>query len=271
MSADASWTLEPGAVALLCVATGAYVVRWRHARSSAGPAAASGARLASFLGGILLIAAALISPIDRLAEQLFVMHMVQHVLLLDFASILLLLGLTKVILRPVTRRMQPIEKAAGPLASPWFAVAFYVVVMWVWHLPALYDAALEHPAIHVLEHTFFASAGLLYWWHLLSPTRSRLRLGGMQPVVYMVSTKLFVGLLGIALTFAPHALYDFYKTQPRVWGLSPTEDQSLAGAVMAIEQSIVMGIALTFLFVRALQESDREDERAERYEAEATS
>jgi cytochrome c oxidase assembly factor CtaG len=267
MAADTSWTFEPGAIALLAVATGVYVRRWRQARAIGGPAAAPGIRLASFLSGIAVMAIALLSPVDRLGEQLFVMHMVQHVLLLDIAAILLLLGLTKVILRPVTRAMQPVERAAGPLASPWFAVVLYVVVMWVWHIPALYDAALEHPVLHILEHMLFAGAGLLYWWHLLSPVRSRLRLGGMQPVVYMLATKLLVGLLGIGLTFAPDSIYAFYEHQPRVWGLSAGDDQQLAGAVMAIEQSIVMGIALTFLFVRALQESEREEERAERYEA----
>jgi cytochrome c oxidase assembly factor CtaG len=266
MPADTSWTLEPGAVLLLTLATGVYVRRWRHARAQAGPAAADGWRLASFLGGIAVTGAALMSPIDRLAEQAFVMHMVQHVLLLDIASILLLLGLTKVILRPATRRLRRLEESAGPFARPAFAVVLYVVVMWVWHVPALYDAALEHPAIHVLEHLAFASAGLLYWWHLLSPLRTRLRFGGMGPVVYMASTKLLVGLLGIGLTFAPHALYAFYEQQS-IWGLSPDEDQALAGAVMAIEQSIVMGIALAWLFVRALAESERDEERAERYGA----
>jgi cytochrome c oxidase assembly factor CtaG len=119
----------------------------------------------------------------------------------------------------------------------------------------------------VLEHLAFSSAGLLYWWHLLSPLRTRLRFGGMGPVVYMASTKLLVGLLGIALTFAPDALYSFYEHRPQIWGLKPSTDQGLAGAVMATEQSIVMGIALAWLFVRALGESEREEEQAERYEA----
>jgi cytochrome c oxidase assembly factor CtaG len=108
-------------------------------------------------------------------------------------------------------------------------------------------------------------AGALYWWHLLSPIRSRHRLGGMGPVVYMLSTKLLVGLLGIGLTFAPNALYDHYSQGPRYWGLSADEDEQLAGAVMAIEQSVVMGIALAWLFVRMLDESQRNDERDERY------
>jgi putative membrane protein len=267
MPADTSWTFEPGAIALLALATGVYVARWRRARAQAGPAAADGWRLTAFLSGIGVTAAALLSPLDRLGEQAFVMHMVQHVLLLDVASILLILGLTKVILRPATRRLRRLEEAAGPLGTPVFAVIFYVSVMWVWHVPALYDAALEHAPVHVLEHLVFSGAGLLYWWHLLSPLRTRLRFGGMGPVVYMASTKLLVGLLGIVLTFAPDALYSFYEHHPQIWGLKPSTDQGLAGAVMATEQSIVMGIALAWLFVRALGESEREEEQAERYEA----
>jgi cytochrome c oxidase assembly factor CtaG len=129
----------------------------------------------------------------------------------------------------------------------------------------MYDAALSHSAVHVLEHTCFLTAGTLYWWHLLSPVRSR-NMTGLTPVAYMASTKVLVGLLGIFLTFAPDAIYSFYEHAPRVWGLNPGDDQALAGAIMAIEQSVVMGIALAYLFVRALDESERAEQRAERLE-----
>ena len=145
------------------------------------------------------------------------------------------------------------------------AVFLYVAVMWGWHVPAMYDAALQHSTIHAIEHTCFMTAGLLYWWHVLSPIRTRTHMRGLAPVGYMLSTKLLVGILGIAITFAPDALYDFYKHQAPVWGLDPTEDQALAGGLMALEQSIVMGIALVWLFVRALAESEAEEQRAERY------
>jgi cytochrome c oxidase assembly factor CtaG len=95
----------------------------------------------------------------------------------------------------------------------------------------------------------------------------RHRLGGLGPVAYMLSTKLAVGLLGIVLTFSPEALYDFYVDQPRHWGLSPLTDQSLGGALMALEQSLVMGTALVVLFIRQLGEAEREQQRAERYGA----
>ena len=136
--------------------------------------------------------------------------------------------------------------------------------------PGLYDAALRHPGVHVLEHLSFAAAGLLYWWHLLSPIRTRMRLGGMGPVLYMGSTKLLVGLLGILLAFAPELIYDGYGTTGERWGLTPLDDLHVAGLLMALEQSIVMGVALVFLFVRMLAEADREDERAERYEEAAS-
>ncbi len=243
---------------LVALLTFLYLRRWRETDGSAP-------RLTSFLAGMTLLLIALCSPVDRLGEQLFLMHMVQHLLLLDLAPILVLLGLTKVLLRPLTRRLVRVEAAAGPLAHPIFAIVLYVATMALWHVPAMYDAALELPVVHVLEHLTFGLAGGLYWWHLLSPIRARRRLGGMGPVVYMLATKVLVGLLGILLAFAPEAIYDFYERQPRYWSLSPETDQAVGGLIMALEQSIVMGVALVFLFVRALGESDRDDERAERY------
>jgi cytochrome c oxidase assembly factor CtaG len=246
----------PGAILVVALLTVVYVRRWHEVDGSIG-------RLASFLGGMALVLIALVSPVDRLAEQLFFMHMTQHLLLVDLAPILVLLGLTKVILRPATRRLMRLERAVGPLAHPVFAIALYVAVMWIWHIPAMYDAALEHSLVHVFEHVTFAIAGGLYWWHLLSPIRARKRLGGMGPVMYMVSTKVLVGLLGVGLAFAPDAIYDFYERQPGYWGMSPGTDQAIGGLIMATEQSIVMGIALAYLFVRALEESNRRNEREE--------
>jgi cytochrome c oxidase assembly factor CtaG len=265
VAADTSFSLAPGPIAIVLVLSALYVVRWRRVRAGGSTRGAGWGRLAAWLGGVLCIAIALISPIDTLADQVFAMHMIQHVLLLDFAPILLILGLTKVLLRPIARTVLDAERALGPIAHPVFAVVFYVGAMWLWHIPFMYDAALNHSAVHVVEHTFFLSAGLLYWWHLLSPVRGR-HLAGLAPVGYMASTKVLVGLLGIFLTFAPSSIYSFYEHRPQVWGLHPSDDQALAGAIMAIEQSIVMGVALAYLFVRALAESERQQEREDRYE-----
>jgi len=269
MRPDLSWSPEPSVLVVSAALLALYVRRWLAVRRSGSPRALHDAptwRLCCFVGGVLVIALALVSPVDSLANQLFAAHMVQHMLLLDIAPILAILGFTKVILRPVTRSIHTLERRAGPLAHPAFAVFLYVGVIWAWHIPAAYDLAVRHQGIHLLEHLSFLIVGSLYWWHLLSPIRARMRLGGMGPVVYMASTKLFVGALGMGLAFAPSALYPYYEQLPRVWGLSAHDDQAIAGLIMALEQSIVMGIAIVVLFVQALTESEREQQRRERYE-----
>jgi putative membrane protein len=266
VSPDASWSFDPLAIVFVIVLAVVYWEGWRRARAPDEPHKPGIGRLMLFAGGLVAMLVALVSPVDRLGEQLMMMHMVQHILLLDIVPILLILGLTKVLLRPATRRLTIVEQRAGYLAHPAFAVFAYVAFMWVWHIPAMYDLALRHSGVHVVEHVCFMVAGTLYWWHLLSPIRSRMRLGGMGPVMYMTSTKLLVGLLGLTLAFAPTALYPFYAHQPHYWGLTAGEDQNLAGLIMALEQSIVMGIALVYLFVQMLAESEREAQRAERFE-----
>jgi cytochrome c oxidase assembly factor CtaG len=269
MSPNLSWSFSPGVLIGGGIVAGAYVRRWCTVRTSASPRAAHDApiwRLCCFMASVLLALMALVSPIDALADQLFFAHMIQHMLLLDVVPVLAILGLTKVILRPVTRAVHDLERRAGPIAHPAFAVFLYVAVIWAWHVPAAYDEAVRHPLVHVGEHITFMLAGSLYWWHLLSPIRARLRLDGIGPVIYMGATKLCVGALGMGLAFAPSALYPYYVHHVRVWGISAIDDQSIAGLIMAVEQSMVMGAALVTLFVRALAESERAQQRRERYE-----
>lgn len=266
MSPHVSWSFEPGVLLAIFALGLLYGRAWKRARATGEPHAPGYGRATLFALGLIAILAALVSPIDGLSDQLMVMHMLQHILLLDIAPILLILGLNKVLLRPATRRLNIVERRAGYLAHPAFAVIAYAGLMWLWHIPAMYDAALGNTGLHAFEHICFAVAGGLYWWHLISPIRGRMRLGGMGPVLYMTSTKLLVGVLGIVLAFAPTALYAFYEHQPHYWGLTAGEDMNMAGLLMALEQSIVMGIALVWLFVRMLSESDREADRIERYE-----
>jgi cytochrome c oxidase assembly factor CtaG len=261
-----SWSFDPPVLVGVLVLVLLYVAGWRRARRRGERHPPSPWRALLFAGGILTILVALVSPLDSLGDQLMVMHMVQHMLLLDLAPILLILGLTKTLLRPVTRRVQTVERRAGFIAHPVFAVILYAGVLWLWHVPALYDQAQGNSVLHVFEHLCFFAAGSLYWWHVLSPIRSRARLTGLGQIGYMAGAKLLVGLLGIALAFAPSVIYPFYAHQPHYWGLSPLEDQMMAGLVMALEQSLVMGIALVWLFVQMLNESERAAQRAERFE-----
>jgi cytochrome c oxidase assembly factor CtaG len=263
---DTSWTIAPAVLLTVAVYGWVYVARWRKVRRTHGARGAGSGRLVLWFSGLALILVALISPLDRISEQLASGHMIQHLLLADLAPILLILATTKVLLRPVTRQINALERRAGWLASPVVGVVAYVGAMWLWHIPALYDAALENPFVHVLEHLSFAASGFLYWWHLISPIRSRLRLGGMAPVAYMASTKLLVGALGIFLAFYPKLLYSPYAVNGDRWGLSPTDDQHVAGLIMGLEQSLVMGVGLAYLFARMLTESEAADRREEMLE-----
>jgi putative membrane protein len=266
VSVDTSWTFAPIVLIALIGYAVVYAMRWRTARREGGARAAGVGRAVLWGCGVLCLFVALISPVDVLGEQFAAAHMIQHLLIADLAPICFTLGLTKWILRPVTRRIHRIERAAGPLGHPGFGVVAYVGAMWLWHIPGMYDAALANQYVHTLEHLSFGAAGLLYWWHLLSPIRTRMRLGGMGPIMYMASTKVLVGFLGVLLAFAPNLLFTYEWTGSR-WGLDAIDDQHVAGLLMALEQSIVMGIALAYLFFRMLSEADAEDQRAERYGA----
>src|SRR3954453_8741858 len=187
VAADYSWTLDPGPILLVVVLVALYVPRWRRVRAGDGARAAGSWPLVSWLSGCAVILVALVSPVDRLGEQAFVMPMAQHVLLLDVAPILLLLGLTKVLRRPVPRHRQPLERGAGLLAHPACAVLPYVAVMYAWHVPAMYDAALAHSLVHVAEHLCFLMAGFFYWYFLLSPVPTRLAQEGVFPPAALLS------------------------------------------------------------------------------------
>jgi len=265
-AADSSWTIDPGPILMILIIGGLYLPRWWRVRRADGAAAAPVWRLLSLLIGLAALALALVSPIDALAEQSFSFHMAQHMLLLDLVPIFCILGLNKILLRPATRRLQALERALGPLMHPWVAVVLYIVAMWAWHVPAAYDSALENVTVHILEHVVFLSVGFLYWWQLLSPIRSRFRGGAMGPLLYMMSTKIGVGLLGIALTFAPNPLYSYYELREGIFGLSAGVDQQIGGELMALEQTIVMGVALAYLLFRAIDQSEREQERREALE-----
>jgi len=261
------WTFEPSVIVGVAAATVAYLWAWRRARRPGMPHPPGWGRLALFTGSMGCVLIALISPIDTLATDMLSVHMVQHLLLIDAFPVLFILSLTKGLLRPATRRLTRIEERAGFIAHPAFAVLLYITMMGLWHLPKMYDLALAHGNIHVIEHVCFITAGMLYWWHLLSPIRARMALKGMGPIVYMTVTKLFVGMLGIILAFSTHSIYPWYQDHPHYWGMSARVDQNLAGVIMALEQSVIMGTVLVYIIFRMLSDSERESQRQERYDS----
>jgi putative membrane protein len=261
------WLSDPAVLAPLALMAGIYVWRFRQARHEAGGRGAGPLQAAAFAGAMVALLAALVSPIDGLGEHyLFSAHMVQHVLLGDIAPLLLLLALSRVIMRPATRRLTGVERALGPFASPAAAIALWLGLMYLWHVPALYDAAVEHAPVHLLEHVSFFAAGIALWWPLIQPVPMRRRLTGLQPLAYIGAAKAGLAALGLYLAWSTNVLYPYYEQTPRIWGLSPIEDQNIGGVIMMVEQSLTLVIVMVVLFVGMLARSEEEQRRKERLE-----
>jgi cytochrome c oxidase assembly factor CtaG len=258
------WLGDPLVLVPLTLFAGIYVWRFAQARKQVGASASARGvgplQALAFGGGMLALLVALVSPLDGLGDEyLFSAHMVQHVLIGDVAP-------SRVIMRPATRRLTSLERRLGPLASPATGIALWLVFMYLWHIPALYDAAAEHPLLHLLEHVSFFAAGVALWWPLIQPVPMRRRLTGLQPIAYIGTAKAGLAALGIFLTWSTTAIYPYYEHTPRIWGLSPIEDQNVAGVIMMVEQSMTLALVLVALFIRMLAQSETEQLRRERLE-----
>ncbi len=264
------WLPDPLVLAPILVLAIVYVRRFRAVRRQAGAGKVRGAgalQATAFAGAVLALLLALASPLDRLGEDyLFSAHMLQHVLIGDIAPVLLLLSLSRILLRPVTRRLMSLERALGPFASPLTGIVLWLFLMYLWHMPTLYEAAVRNPFVHLLEHACFFTAGLMVWWPLIQPVPMRRRLTGLWTVAYIGAAKFGLAALGLYLTWSGSVLYDYYEHLPRIWGLDAIEDQNAGGAIMMVEQSLTFVIALVVLFAGILKQSEAEELRRERLE-----
>ena len=261
------WLPDPAVLAPITLLVFVYVRRFRAARREEGGRGAGPLQAFAFAGAIVALLGAMASPIDGLgADYLFSAHMTQHVLLGDIAPLLLLLSLSRVIMRPVTRRLMNVERRLGRFASPWTGLVLWLSLMYLWHVPALYDAALTNPFVHLLEHISFFTAGICVWWPLVQPVPMRHRLEGFQTVAYIGAAKFGLAALGLYLTWSSSVFYPYYEDVPRIWGLSAINDQNAGGAIMMVEQSLTFVIALAYLFSRMLTQSEIDEQRRERRE-----
>jgi cytochrome c oxidase assembly factor CtaG len=238
---------------------------FRGAREVAGTprATARHRRAAAFGAGVLALLVALVSPLDAVSAALFSAHMVQHLLLILVAAPLLVLGAPAAPLLLALpagwrrglvrwRRLGPVRSSWSVTAHPLSVWGLHAGTLWVWHLPLLYEAALRHPLIHALEHAAFLATAALFWWLLLGAGR-RPRLDGGAAVLYLFVTAMQGGLLGVLMTFSPEPWYPSYTTTTGAWGLTPLQDQHLAGLIMWVPAGAVYGLVAAAIFVAWLQ------------------
>lgn len=249
-----AWNADPLVGALLLLAGWAYL----RGRSPRGRRAGT-RRDRMFVGALLTLGVALLSPLDALSTALASAHMAQHVLLVLVAAPLLASSApSRAILRGAPlrlrrallgaqRRLRLRGRAAAVLRQPVTVWLLHVAALWCWHAAALYDAALDHPPLHALEHASFLLTGVLFW-HLVIGARSPARVSpglGIMLVFGMALQGVFLSLL---LTFAEAPWYGQYAATTTAWHLDPLADQQLAGVIMWVPGGFIyLTAALTLL------------------------
>ena len=215
-------------------------------------------RTASFLAGCAFLVVALVTPLDTVAREYLVWgHLLQNVVLAEWAPLLLVVGIPPAVAVRLTR-----PRIVRFLTRPYVALPLWVGTYALWHVPALYDAALRHPSsLLALEHLTYVVSGALFWWCVWQDAPHRL--SSMARAGYVVAAFVLSAPLGLVLALVPRPLYDFYAGAPeRVWGLSRLEDQQLGGMTMAGEQSIVFFAVFAYWFACFLAEQERLEEVA---------
>jgi len=267
-----AWEFDPTVVAPLLLFGGLY---FRGVWGGRGLRRGVRAREAGcFAAGWLTLVIALVSPLHPWGEALFSAHMTQHELLMLVAAPLLVLGSP---LAPTLRglphawarslagvsRSGGVSRTVRTLRNPMVAWAAHGVVLWAWHAPALFQAALEHRAVHAIQHLSFVGSAVLFWWALLHGRGRAMAYGAA--VLYLFTTAMHSGLLGALLTFSDALWYPAYAATAPYWGISPVSDQQLGGLVMWVPAcSLYVGAAL-FLFARWMRLSGERARRAEEH------
>jgi cytochrome c oxidase assembly factor CtaG len=240
-----SFSFEPLFLALAAVAA---VLYWAAARRD--PA---GRRAFLFALGLLLIVGALNSPLETIAvHYLLLIHLLQNVMIADWAPPLILLGLTPAMRGAIARRAGP---AFAWITRPKIALPAWLVAWYGIHLAVFYDFALRNPWALNIEHALLIAVGLLFWWPVLAGEPHDVSV----PVKIGYLGAAFVGsvFLGLGLTFSETPFYDFYAEAPRLWGLSPSQDQNFGGILMNVEQAAVFLAAILYYVVRLMPEEER--------------
>ncbi len=271
-AALSSWDWRPEVIITILFLGGLFVVGWRRLRTISGPARNRGSlgaswRPVSYVAGLFVIGFALMSPLDVLVQQLFFMHMIQHLLLIMVAPVLLLLpnpmpfllwglpprarlatgGALGHILHKESMIGRILRKLTGPMAV-WFIMIAFIVG---WHDPNMYNAALGSELVHDLEHITMFVAGMLFWWTVTGAgPRLHKNLSRPAKIAFVIAAIPPNMALGAALAFAQQPIYSFYSDMPRLWGISVLDDQRISGIIMWIPGSMMYFLAaLTLLFL----------------------
>jgi putative membrane protein len=205
-----------------------------------------------FAAGLLTIAVALVSPVAHIAEELVIAHMVEHLMLGDLATLLLVLGLTGPLLQPILAI--PVFDKLRILAHPLVAFPLWVANFYFWHIPTLYDAAYGGAAVHLVEHASFIFFGCLMWMPIFGPLPKPTWFNAGWKVGYVIAVRFAGAILGNVLMWSGSVLYPKYAAGEAYWKISPLADQSTAGVVMMVEGTFLGLGLLAWVFFEVSRE-----------------
>jgi putative membrane protein len=228
-----------------------YALRVRTLAGTGHPV--PGWRQACFYGGFVTIAAALTS-LGQASEDLLYMHMVEHLLIGDIGALLIVLGLTGPLLAPILKNK--LFDRLRALSYPAVAFPLWTIDLYVWHVPFLYQAALRHTSVHVLEHAMFLGFGINMWLCLFGPLPTPRWFGNLGRLFYIVAVRLAGTVLGNIFLWSGAVFYPFYSHGDAVHHISPLADQNIAGAIMMVEESFLTLGLFCWLFLRAAREGE---------------
>lgn len=235
-------------------------------KSEGGRQAVRGWQVAAFVSGVFCTAVALLSPLDRWSDVFFSAHMAQHEILMLLSAPLMVLGrpfiATMWALRPSTRasvassiRRPAVTAFWETVSGPLTVLLLHAVVLWVWHVPAMFEIALHHEPIHVVQHLGFFLTAALFWWALIHGRYGRLGYG--VGVIYVFATAMHTEILGALLTFGTRTWYPTHALRTAASGRNPLEDQQLAGVVMWIPFGVMFVLIGLALFAAWMGEAER--------------
>ncbi len=238
-------------VVLLC-----WLPYWARARTLA----ASGRsvprwRQVCFASGLIVLEVALSPPVDTLSDQLLVAHMAEHLLIGDIAALLFVLGLTGPMMAPLLRN--PVIARLRILTHPVVAILLWGVNFYVWHLPALYQGALRHDALHALQHATFLTFGVAVWMALLGPLPKPGWFSNGARLVYIVAVRLVGTVLGNVMVFAGTVFYPYYHSGDALWHISSLADQVAAGGLMMVQESLLTIGLFCWVFLRIADQNEQ--------------
>ena len=257
-----SFSFDPGVFVYLAVGVTLYVRAVRIARGRGLEVTTF--QQCAFFGGVGLWAIAIFSPVHSLSEELLSLHMAQHLMIAELGGPLILVGLRAPVIyfflpKPAMvwlAHRRTLRKVMRKLTTPIGAIATYAIVLYGWHFAPAFEAALHNPFVHALQHESFFVIAILVWIPALEPTRRRLR-GELWKAGHIMGARLVGMFLGAAFIVMRTPAYDWYVGRTAEHGISPLEDQRIAGALMMSVDLAIILFAVGFFFYRSGQDHDR--------------